>query len=354
MNYTDVFGSDTLPPSEYGYKALTFAASETLFWPYNYSGSGNTVAKLMECTASAGSLALTLPDARQVSTGEDVLVRNVGANAFDVKDASGATITNVAAGVTKYLFLTANTTLGGTWHVVTFGTGTSSADASALAGYGLKVTSATLSQAHPVVSSSAASVTIDATYRAKVLSLTGGAATVNLTAAATVGDDFFLLLRNDGTGIVTIDPSAAELVDGAATLSLNPTESLLLVCDGAAWHTIGRGYRPPTAASQLLYDVTSGGPFTLTSADSANQLIKFIGTPASSVTVNGPNTVAVYQLQNATTQTVVFKTAYGTGVSVPAGNNIAVKCDGTNMVNALDITITGNTPDFIVQSYGVI
>lgn len=354
MNYTDVFGGDTLPPSEFGYQALTFAASITLFWPYNYSGTGTTTSKIMEATASAGSLYVQLPAADQVSTGEDLLIRNVGANTFDVRDAGGSVITSVVAGVSKYLYLTSNTTAAGVWHVFTFGTGTSAADASALAGYGLKVTGATLSQSHAVTSSSASAITIDSTYRAKVLNLTGGTTTLSLGAASTLGDDFFVMLRNSGTGQATIDPNASELVDGNTTLTMNPGESLVLVCTGTAWVSVGYGRSAHSAVSQLLVDVTAGGTFTLSTTEASNQMLRIIGTPSATTTIVVPNTVFIYQLQNESTQSVLVKTLAGAGVTVASGYNVAAKCDGTDVVNALDITVTGNTPDYIIQSYGVI
>lgn len=46
-------------------------------------------------------------------------------------------------------------------------------------------------------------------------------------------------VRNTGAGTVTIDPNAAELINGAATLALTGGQFVTIVCDGSAWFTIG-------------------------------------------------------------------------------------------------------------------
>lgn len=46
-------------------------------------------------------------------------------------------------------------------------------------------------------------------------------------------------VHNTGSGTVTIDPDAAELINGAATLALTGGQFATIVCDGSAWFTIG-------------------------------------------------------------------------------------------------------------------
>ena len=66
----------------------------------------------------------------------------------------------------------------------------------------------------------------------------GGAVTLTLTAAASLGDGFWCYVRKaDSSGnAVTVDPNAAELVNGAATFDISTQyDQRLLVCDGSAW-----------------------------------------------------------------------------------------------------------------------
>lgn len=64
--------------------------------------------------------------------------------------------------------------------------------------------------------------------------------TQTLDAVATLGDGWFADYRNDGSGIITIDPNGAELIDGASTIKLYPGESCRILCNGSALKTRGR------------------------------------------------------------------------------------------------------------------
>ena len=342
MSYTDVFGNTTLPPAEYGYRSQTLTGDVTLEWPYNTDTASNAVAKIMDISCAAGNV-LTLPNATQVSTGEDFLIRNVGANALTVKRSDGVLVYTVAAGAAVYFYLTDNSTTAGVFGTVPYGVGSSYVDAAVLVGYGIKAISGTLNQAHPVTTNSA-SVTIDETYRAKLLNFNGGAATISLASVSTLGDDFFFLLRNSGTGTLTIDPNGSQTIDGQTTLQIQPGESLMLFCSGAAWYSVGYGRSTLYQFTQLVKDVTSGGPFTLTSSEASNKLITFIGTPSATVTVNVPAVVSVYYLYNncSTPQAVTFKTSAGTGVSVSQTSRAIVLCDGTNVIAAQSVSVSSS------------
>lgn len=66
-----------------------------------------------------------------------------------------------------------------------------------------------------------------------------GTWTLSLPAAATTGLGFSLAIRNTGSGLITIDPNAAELINGVATVVLAPGHAVQLVCTGAGWLTVG-------------------------------------------------------------------------------------------------------------------
>jgi hypothetical protein len=63
--------------------------------------------------------------------------------------------------------------------------------------------------------------------------------TQTLTAAATLGSGWYCHLRNDGTGVITIDPNSSETVNGRTTLTLMQGQSGTLVCDGSNFKFIG-------------------------------------------------------------------------------------------------------------------
>lgn len=86
--------------------------------------------------------------------------------------------------------------------------------------------------------------------------------TQTLTAAATLGAKWFVDLRNDGTGIITLDPNGAETIDGLATIKMYPGESFRLICDGANFKTVGRQktviISSQTASSSATLDFETG------------------------------------------------------------------------------------------------
>jgi len=63
--------------------------------------------------------------------------------------------------------------------------------------------------------------------------------TQTFAAAATLGDGWFCFIRNNGSGVVTLDPDGAETIDGETTLALQPGESCIVWCTGSAFVTVG-------------------------------------------------------------------------------------------------------------------
>ena len=89
--------------------------------------------------------------------------------------------------------------------------------------------------------SKAAAYEVAATDRGKLIDATTG--TWSLTIAAGVlSAGFAFAVRNSGTGVITIDPNASELIDGAGTIALAAGESCLVVANAGAteWKTVGR------------------------------------------------------------------------------------------------------------------
>jgi len=292
----------------------------------------------MNVTCDAGN-AITLPDATEVSVGEDFLIRNVGANLLSIKDASGAQIASVVAGAASYFYVTDNSTPAGAYGAIAFGVGTSSIDAGSLVGYGIKALGASLNQAHSVVTTSS-NTAIAATHRALLLVFIGGAGTFSLPDALATGDDFFTLIRNSGTGTLTIDAAGSDLIDSQTSLTVQPGESLMVFCSGSAWYSVGYGRSIAYQFSQLVKDVTAGGTITLTTAEASNKLITFIGSPAANLTVVVPPVAAVYYTYNAisTAFSVTFKTAAGLGAAIPQSGRSILLCDGTDVLSAQSFT----------------
>jgi len=290
-------------------------------------------------TITTSALQLQMPPATQVSTGQAVLIRNVGSIAFTVTDNSGNTISSIASGVADFIYLTDNTTVNGTWAVVVFGTGVSQANASTLAGYGLMAIGSTLNESYPLSTVSSA-YTFLPSDRAAFYVWTGGAGTLTLPSSSVVGNDWFVIVRNSGTGVLTVSPNgtSSDTIDGNSNQQLQLTESVVLVSNGTNGYSTFAYGRSNTFVYTNLFVNTTGGTTTLTTAQAANAIQTYTGTLTTNATIILPSTVNLYALKNSTTgsYSLTFKTAVSGGATLALnqGQTIIAISDGTNVYNS--------------------
>lgn len=337
-NYYNPFTGQTISPSSISYEELTISANTQLSWPINGNSTTSTpVSSIVDVTATVAGLLLELPPATQVSTGQSVLVRNIGAITFTVTDNSGNTVVSVGSGISQFVFLTDNTTVDGVWASVVFGAGTSSANASALAGSGLKANGLTLETAVPLVSYFS-NATLAASSRAQFAVWAGGVGALALPSAAAVGNNWFVIVRNGGSGILTLTPNGTNTIDGNVSQQLQLAESMVLVSNGVTgYSTYAYGRSNQFAYTQLALSVT-GGTLTLSSTQASNTIQEYSGALTSNQTIVVPSTVQLYAVTNNTTgtYTLTIKTTVvgGAAVVVDQGTSLVLICDGTNVYNA--------------------
>ena len=335
MSYTNVFSNNELPPSDVGLAIYTITADSLFTWP-SYAESGLlTLASIVELKGSV-SAALGLPPASQVSVGESVLFFNVGSATYDLLDFSGASVLTLAPGTAYLAYVQDNTSDAGVWEFIAYGSGTSEATAGTLAGSGLKAIGNKLAASIGAVVLNSNFSLVDAN-RASMLLFTGGATALSLPLISTLSTDFFCHIKNNGTGTLTITPYVGQTIDGAASLTVQPAESCILLNDGAtAWVTVGLGRSTLYQYSNLTLDVSAGGTFTLTSAQAANKLLTFTGSPVAGVSVVVPGIVSVYYAANnlSTAQNVQVRTASDSGTLIAQSQRAVVLCDGASVTSA--------------------
>lgn len=352
MSFNSPFTGNVIQPTDVSYRAVTLSANTQLEWPINGNATDDYAARIMNVTATAGGLSLYMPPANQASVGQDALIRNVGATTFTVKDYEGTnTIVSIAAGEAKYVYITANPTTTGTWGNIAFGTGTSSADAGTLAGLGLVASGSTLNQSHPTASLVDAS-TFATTDRAQTYIWAGGAGSATLPLAATLGNNWFVLLKNNGTGTLTINTTSSQNIDGAVSKAFQPTESAFIVCTGTEFITVGYGVSTQFEFGVLTKAVTTG-TVTLTASEASNTLMVFTGTLSGNVTVIIPPVVNFYVVSNQTsaggfTLTISTGAVGANTATVPASGQASLFCDATNVLNA-NTTQAGGTSFSLVN-----
>lgn len=333
--YTDVFGGANIFPSEISYSALTLTADVTLSWPEETSTSVNLATRIMNISAADAGRSIYLPDASKTGTGQTILFNNVGAQTITVRNDGGTQVVTIAAGTLWQVYLTNNSTANGTWSILQYGATTSLANASALAGTGIVAVGALLSQSVPVTgfNSNYTATTAD---RAKMFNWTGAGGTLTLPQPTTVGNNWFMYLRNSGSGAILADAPGITLIDGAADLSFQPGESAIIASDGTGFYTIGFGQSATFAFDYTVIDVPGTGNYTLVGSELNRVAYRFTGILTGNRTIIVPATVQQYWVDNQTTGAYVFtvKTSSGLGVILASGERAILYSDGTDVLDA--------------------
>jgi len=337
MSYNSPFTGNVIQPTDVSFREFTISVNTSLSWPINGSATDNYTARIMQVTATTSGLSLAMPPANQASVGEDAMIRNIGANTFTVTDFDGNTIVSLAAGQAKYIYIEDNSDTAGAWGNLTFGAGTSAADAATLAGSGLLASGSTLNQSHPT-----ASITNGYTFavadRAQTYVWSGGAGTATLPSASVLGNNWFTLVKNNGTGTLTIGTTSSQMLDGATTKTFAPSESAFIICTGTAFVTVGYGTNSRFVFTTLIKSVVTGA-YTLTASEAANTIQEYIGTLTGNVTVTFPPVSNLYVISNQTNAsgyllTITTGVAGGANAVIPSGGQATLICDGTNFLNA--------------------
>jgi hypothetical protein len=304
--YTSPFTGTVVQPTDVSYYELNFSANVQLYWPAVVNPQQVPAARIIDATPSTSGLVISLPEANQGTTGADILIRNFGANAFTVQDFAGTGSVSIPAGVSKYFYLSDNSTSAGVWQNVTFGAGTSSADAASLAGFGLVALAGKLNATQNIVEVSSPPTITDAS-RASTFVWTSGNDTINLPTSTSLTGGWFIAFRNSGTGTLTFAPQGTSLINGGATLDVNPAESGFIIFQQSTgdFFTVGLAVPSNVTFTSATYDVDSivGNTFSLVSyAPVIQTYVALSGTRSTTLAVTLPATTQLYVLVNNTGQ----------------------------------------------------
>ena len=337
--YTSPFTGDVIQQTDVSYFDLNFDADVDLYWPLVINPTQVPAARIMDCTPDGAGLNITLPNAEQGSVGIDILFRNFGAVTFFVNDFDGGASVSIPSGTSVYFYLSDNSTTAGVWQNVTFGTGTSSADAATLAGYGLAALSGTLNVTQNVQTISTTTTATNAN-RAATFVWTGGNGTFNLPAVAGLTAGWFISFRNNGTGALNIVPNGISQINNIANLTINPGESGIIMFQQSTgnFFTVGLATPSNVTFTSASYDVDSivGATFSLVSyAPIIQTYVAQSGTRTTDLTVILPATTQIYILANDTLGPYnLFFEVSGTSqppTPVTPGAVVLVLSDGNNL-----------------------
>lgn len=344
--FTSPFTGDIVQPTDVSYYALNFAVDTYLSWPAYTAPVADTVvssvpaARIMDCSASVSGKTIFLPPGAQGAVGTDILVRNVGSNAFVVANSAGGATVSIAAGTARYFYLTDNTTAAGTWANFTYGTGTSAADAASLAGSGLTTAGGLLATTFPTLEITAQPTLTDAS-RANAYIWLGGLDTFTLPAVNDISDNWFILVRNNGTGALTLQGQVLSEVDQQQNVTLNIGDSCFVLFNKTTgnFFTVGRARPISFTFSSATYDVDSivGNTLSLlTTTPIIQRYTALSGTRTNTLTVELPASTQVYYIVNSTGSSsynidVNIEGSLNPPLSFATNTTAAILCDGSNL-----------------------
>jgi hypothetical protein len=340
-SYVSPFTGDVVQQTDVTYYALAFSANTQLYWPSVLNGLQVPASRIMDCTPSTSGLTVFLPDASQGSTGIDILFRNFGSQTFYVAQYGGSGSVAIPAGVSKYFYLSDNSTQAGVWQNVTFGTGTSSADAATLAGAGLAAISGKLAVTqNPLTSASVPTLTDSS--RANTYTWIGGNGTYVLPATASLSAGWWIGFRNNGTGALALTTPDGAKINRVANVSVQPGGSgfIFYQASTSEFYTIGLQTPTNVTFTSAVYDVDNilGPTLSLVSfAPIIQTYVSLSGTRTTTLNVILPATTALYILINDTTTTsydITFSIS-GSSASPTAlapGQIITALSDGNQLI----------------------
>ena len=337
--YTSPFTGTVVTPTDVSYSSLSFGVNTPLYWPAIVNqGTGQVPAtRIIDCTATTTGLAILLPQANQGTVGTDILFRNLGTNSFVIEDYAGGNSVTIAAGISKYFYLSDNTTAAGTWGNVTFGAGTSSADAASLAGAGLTTVNGQLATTQNIVDCSIAP-NLSNTSRAITYNWSGGVGNIPLPSVSTLSTGWFIAFRNSGSGTLTFTPATPQTINGQTSINTNPSDSGYIFYDASGGQFITVGWVTPNniVFTSAAYDVDSITGNTLNLVSNAPIIQTYVaqsGTRTATLAVTLPAITQLYIINNSTNQAGYNITLQNQGSSqtpliVSTGNIYTILSDG--------------------------
>ena len=347
--FTSPFTGTVVQPTDVSYYKLTFSTDQDLYWPAVVNPTQVPAARIIDCTPTAAGLHVNLPQGDQGSVGSDILFRNFGAVAFSIVDFPGDHSVTIQPGESKYFYLSDNTTPHGDWQNVTFGTGTSAADAATLQGAGLTTISGKLAVTGNIVEVSSTPTLLDSS-RAATFVWTGGNGSFTLPTAISLTGGWFIGFRNGGTGTLTLAGQGSSLINGSASIGVNPGDSGYLIFQQSTgnFFTVGLSVPSNVTFTSATYDVDAilGPSLSLVSyAPIIQTYVGLTATRAVDLDVTLPAITQLYVLLNNTgtnAYNVTFQVSGSSQPPIPVadGQSALVLSDG-NFLYVLTQTTAG-------------
>jgi hypothetical protein len=349
QTFTSPFTGNVIQPTDVSYYNLQFSEDTQLYWPAVVNPTQVPLARIIDASAEEADLTIILPQGNQGSVGSDLLLVNSGSESFFVTDFDGSQSVLVEPGVAKYFWLNDNSTEPGNWTNITFGTGTSAADADSLAGYGLVALQGVLNTTQNIIVITAPP-TLDDTSRAATYVWESGNGTITLPAVGIIDDGWYIAFRNAGTGTLIIQGQGTSTINGLPSIETTPGDSGFIMFDAGTGNYTTIGYTIPANSTftSAVYDVDSiiGNTFSLVAnAPIIQTYVALSGSRTQTLAITLPAITQIYFVVNDTqngTYNLTFQLSGSaqSPIVVSAGQVVTFLSDG-NVLYVLNQTTTG-------------
>ena len=159
---------------------------------------------------------------------------------------------------------------------------------------------------------------ITATYLVKeedyLIDVTGNTVTVTLPTAVGVNGQNYVI-KNRGTGVVTVATTSSQTIDGANTKSLNNNDSIEVISDGSNW-IIAAGTGTVTSSTTAKSGIVSNTTWTGSPLNYQVSFTSAFPNTNYSVTVTGGD-ARVWTVESVTVNGFIINSNSNTGLLYP-------------------------------------
>lgn len=159
---------------------------------------------------------------------------------------------------------------------------------------------------------------ITATYLVKeedyLIDVTGNTVTVTLPTAVGVNGQNYVI-KNRGTGVVTVATTSSQTIDGANTKSLNNNDSIEVISDGSNW-IIAAGTGTVTSSTTAKSGIVSNTTWTGSPLNYQVVFTSAFPNTNYSVTVTGGD-ARVWTVESVTANGFIINSNSNTGLLYP-------------------------------------
>jgi hypothetical protein len=159
---------------------------------------------------------------------------------------------------------------------------------------------------------------IDANYNVGVndylIDVTGNTITVTLPTAVIIEGKNYVI-KNNGSGVVTVATTSGQTIDGASTKSLKNNDSIEVISDGSNW-IIAAGTGTVTSSTTAKSGIISNSTWTGTPLNYQVIFTSAFSNTNYSVTVTGGD-ARVWTVESATVNGFIINSNSNTGLLYP-------------------------------------